>query len=133
MPTRVTGALAGLLAALAGLAAGTPAAAAAEPGTSHGGRYRFCMLESSGCSHRFVGGDLPSARFEDRSGARPRVQVCVRDRRGRRCWPAQRPRRPRAAVARHILYRTTGAHVTTWLVSGKVVGRWRWRVVPESE
>jgi hypothetical protein len=33
----------------------------------------------------------------------------------------------------HVLYQNTGRQLTTWHVKGKVVGRWRWRVVLESE
>jgi hypothetical protein len=36
-------------------------------------------------------------------------------------------------VTQIIKYRTGGAHVTTWRVSGKVVARWHWRLVPEPE
>jgi hypothetical protein len=32
-----------------------------------------------------------------------------------------------------VLYKNTGLQLTTWQVKGKVVGRWRWRVVPEPE
>jgi hypothetical protein len=121
----------GLVALLVVLAAAS-AAAADGPGSSHHGRYRFCMAGSSGCGHRFVGGDLPAARFEDRSGRRPRVRVCVRDRRGTRCLRARRPGRS-GVLAQSIAYRMVGPHVTTWRVRGEVVGRWRWRVVPEPE
>ena len=116
------------LAALLGLVA---LGAAAAPASA--ARYHGCMAESSGCQHRFVAGDLPIARFQDASGRRTRVRVCVRDSEGTRCWRSRRPRKRFGFVTQIIKYRTGGAHVTTWRVRGKVVARWHWRLVPEPE
>jgi hypothetical protein len=126
---------AGVVGALAAIAAApAPAAAGDQPSSSHDERFQFCMVESGPrCRERFVAGDLPYARFQDLSGRRTRVRVCVRDRQGRRCWRSKRPAKRYGFVTQRILYRTTGRHLTTWTVGGKVVGRWRWRVVPELE
>jgi hypothetical protein len=78
-------------------------------------------------------GDIPYASFKDRSGRRPLVRVCVRDRDGRYCLPRQRPARRYGLLYQPVLYKNTGPQLATWRVKGKVVGRWRWRVVPESE
>jgi hypothetical protein len=106
---------------------------AAQPAAAQK-RFRTCMSKGGfSCAKRIEEGDIPYASFKDRSGKRPRVRVCVKDREGRRCWPRRRPAKSGAILYEPILYRTTGKHVTTWRVNGKVVGRWRWRVVPESE
>ena len=76
-------------------------------------------------------GDIPYASFKDRRGRRPQVRVCVRDRDGRYCLPRQRPARRYGVLIQPVLYKNTGPQLTTWRVKGKVVGRWRWRVVPE--
>jgi hypothetical protein len=116
------------------LAAAEPAAARVETGASDQPRFRACMGSGAfNCMRRVIEGDIPYATFQDRSGKRPRVRVCVRDREGRRCWPRQRPARRDGVVQIPILYRTTGKHVTTWRVKGKVVRRWHWRVKPEPE
>jgi hypothetical protein len=84
------------------------------------------------CGRRVEEGDIPYARFKDRSGRRPRVRVCVRDRGGRYCLPRRRPARRYGFLYHPVLYKNTGRQLTTWHVKGKMVGRWRWRVVPES-
>jgi hypothetical protein len=96
-----------------------------------GQRYQACMLVGVACGRRVEEGDIPFARFRDRSGRRPRVRVCVRDRDGRYCLPRRRPPRRNGVLLQPVLYKNTGRQVTTWRVGGKVVGRWRWRVVPE--
>jgi hypothetical protein len=92
------------LAALLALVALGPTAAPASAA-----RYHGCMAESSGCQHRFVAGDLPIARFQDASGRRTRVRVCVRDSEGTRCWRSRRPRKRFGFVTQIIKYRTGGA------------------------
>jgi hypothetical protein len=110
------------------LIAASPATAGSQK------RFRTCMSKGGfTCTKRVVEGDIPYASFKDRSGKRPRVRVCVKDREGRRCWPRRRPAKSGAILYEPILYRTTGRHVTTWRVNGNVVGRWRWKVVPEPE
>jgi hypothetical protein len=113
------------------LAAGAPAGGV--PTTDHlrAKRFHTCMRVGSDCGRRVEEGDIPFASFKDRSGGRPRVRVCVRDRDGRYCLPRRRPPRAGAFLYQPVLYKNTGAQVTTWRVGGKVVGRWRWRVVPE--
>jgi hypothetical protein len=105
---------------------------AAQPAAAHEQkRFRTCMSKGGfTCAKRIEEGDIPYAAFKDRSGKRPRVRVCVKDREGRRCWPRRRAKSGEI-LYEPILYRNTGKHVTTWRVNGKVVGRWRWRVVPE--
>jgi hypothetical protein len=123
--------LTGLLLALA---AAEPAAAQVQPGSSHQERFGFCMSRGEfNCMRRVVEGDIPYAAFQDLSGRRTRVRVCVKDREGRRCWPRKRAAKAYDIIEVPILYRTTGKHLTTWRVKGKVVGRWRWRVRPEPE
>jgi hypothetical protein len=68
-----------------------------------------------------------AARLE----AKRYLRVCLRDRDGRSCQP--RRARAHALLYQPVLYRNTGPQLTTWRVRGKVVGRWRWRVVPEPE
>jgi hypothetical protein len=118
--------------AVAMAAAATPAGAA--PASDHltAKRYQTCIRVGEDCGRRVEEGDIPYASFRDRSGQRPRVRVCVRDRDGRYCLPRQRV--PRNGVLyQPVLYKNTGRQLTTWHVNGKVVGRWRWRVVPEPE
>jgi hypothetical protein len=112
------------------LAGGAPPATA---GAEHlqAKRYHTCMRVGTECSRRVEEGDIPYASFKDRSGRRPRVRVCVRDRDGRYCLRRQRPPGRRAVLYQPVLYKNTGPQVTTWRVGGKVVGRWRWRVTPE--
>jgi hypothetical protein len=93
-------------------------------------RFQTCMWVGSGCGRRVEEGDIPFASLRDRSGRRPRVRVCVRDRNGHYCLARRRPA-PNGRLFQPVLYKTTGPHVTTWRVKGRVVGRWRWRVVPE--
>jgi hypothetical protein len=90
------------------------------------------MLAGGGCSRRVEEGDIPYASFRDRRGRRPRVRVCVRDRDGRYCLPRRRPPRRNGVLLQPVLYKNTGPQLTSWRVGGRVVGRWRWRVVPES-
>ena len=61
------------------------------------------------------------------------MRVCVRDRDGRYCLPRRRPARRYGVLYQPVLYKNTGRQLTTWRVNGKIVGRWRWRVVPEPE
>jgi hypothetical protein len=96
-------------------------------------RYQTCIRVGVACGRRVEEGDIPYASFKDRSGRRPRVRVCVRDRDGRYCLPRRRPPRRYGVLYQPVLYKNTGAQLTTWRVKGRVVGRWRWRVVPESE
>jgi hypothetical protein len=115
-----------------------PAAVAAAGGApasdrSQAGRYHTCIRVGSDCGRRVVEGDIPYASFKDRSGRRPRVRVCVRDRDGRYCLPRRRPARRHGVLSQPVLYKNTGPQLTTWRVKGKVVGRWRWRVVAEPE
>jgi hypothetical protein len=114
------------------LAAGTPSAGGvAATDDDQAKRYRTCMRVGSDCGRRVEEGDIPFASFRDRSGGRPRVRVCVRDRDGRYCLRRQRPPRRNAVLYQPVLYKNTGRQLTTWHVKGKVVGRWRWRVTPE--
>jgi hypothetical protein len=113
--------------AAGGVPAGNPLQA------TQGQRYQTCMRVGGDCGRRVEEGDIPYASFKDRSGRRPRVRVCVRDRDGRYCLPRRRPARPDAVLYQPVLYKNTGLQRTTWRVKGKVVGSWRWRVVPESE
>jgi hypothetical protein len=96
-------------------------------------RYQTCIRVGTDCGRRVEEGDIPYASFKDRSGRRPRVRVCVRDRDGRYCLPRRRPARRYGVLYQPVLYKNTGQQLTTWQVKGEVVGRWRWRVVPESE
>jgi hypothetical protein len=123
--------LATLVFALAVAAA--PAGGVSASDRLAGQRYQSCMQVGSDCGRRVVEGDIPYARFKDRSGRRPRVRVCVRDRDGRYCLRRQRPARGSGVLFQPVLYKNTGRQLTTWRVNGKVVGRWRWRVVPEPE
>jgi hypothetical protein len=93
-------------------------------------RFQTCMWVGGDCGRRVEEGDIPFASLRDRSGRRPRVRVCVRDRDGRYCLARRRPA-PNGRLFQPVLYKNTGPHVTTWRVKGRVVGRWRWRVVPE--
>jgi hypothetical protein len=127
-----------ILATLAfAVAAAGPSAAGAPAGdhlrASQSKRYQTCIRVGSDCGRRVEEGDIPYASFKDRSGRRPRVRVCVRDREGRYCLPRRRPARRYGVLYQPVLYKNTGPQRTTWLVKGRVVGRWRWRVVPESE
>jgi hypothetical protein len=116
--------------ALAGLASATGAPAEIERHAAHNARFQTCMLAGTGCSHRVEEGDIPYARLKDRRGERPRVRTCVRDTDGKYCLPRARPG-ANGRLFQPVLYRNTGRHKTTWRVSGKVVGRWRWRVQPK--
>ena len=51
----------------------------------------------------------------------------------RYCLRRRRPARRGGVLFQPVLYRNTGRQLTTWRVNGKIVGRWRWRVVPEIE
>jgi hypothetical protein len=115
-----------LVLALAAPASGASASDALQPK-----RFQTCMRVGSECSRRVEEGDVPFASFRDRSGRRPRVRVCVRDRDGRYCLTRRRPARPNSVLYQPVLYKNTGPQLTTWRVKGRVVGRWRWRVVPE--
>jgi hypothetical protein len=122
--------------ALAAVAAGGAPAGDASTGASRveraGDRFATCMRVGTTCGRRVVEGDIPYASFRDRTGARPRVRVCVRDRDGRYCLPRRRP--PRGGLLlQPVLYKNTGPQLTTWRVKAKVVGRWRWRVTQEPE
>ena len=113
------------------LVAAAPAGGVAASDHLDAKRYRTCMHVASGCGRHVEEGDIPYARFRDRSGNRPRVRVCVRDRDGRYCLPRRRAPRSKGVLYQPVLYKNTGKQLTTWHVKGKVVGRWRWRVVPE--
>jgi hypothetical protein len=117
--------------AFAPAAGAPPAGGAAATDHLRGERYQTCMRVGNDCGRRVEEGDIPFASFKDRGGGRPRVRVCVRDRDGRYCLPRRRPPRRNAVLTQPVLYKNTGAQLTTWSVNGKVVGRWRWRVVPE--
>jgi hypothetical protein len=121
------------LASAAAVAGGPPAPAGDHAQASQGKRYQTCIRVGADCGRRVEEGDIPYASFRDRSGRRPRVRVCIRDRDGRYCLPVRRPPRRHGVLNQPVLYKNTGLQRTTWLVKGKVVGRWRWRVVPESE
>jgi hypothetical protein len=113
-------------------AAAAPAGGAPPSDGLSAKRYQTCILVGNDCGRRVVEGDIPYASLRDRTGRRPRVRVCVRDRDGRYCLPRQRV--PRNGVLyQPVLYKNTGRQLTTWHVNGKVAGRWRWRVVPEPE
>jgi hypothetical protein len=124
-----------ILATLAFALAAASAPAGGAPAGDHleAERYQTCIRVGADCGRRVEEGDVPYASFRDRSGRRPRVRVCVRDRDGRYCLPRRRPGRRYGVLYQPVLYKNTGAQLTTWQVKGKVVGRWRWRVVPESE
>jgi hypothetical protein len=115
-----------------GATAGAAPAGADRPATDdvRAKRFHACMRVGTECSRRVEEGDIPYASIKDRSGGRPRVRVCVRDRDGRYCLPRRRPPR-NGTLYQPVLYKNTGSQLTTWHVGGKVVGRWRWRVVPE--
>jgi hypothetical protein len=124
-----------IVATIVGAAALAPAPAVGDRATDRLGaeRYQTCMRVGSACGRRVEEGDIPYASFKDRSGRRPRVRVCVRDRDGRYCLPRRRPARRNGVLYQPVLYKNTGRQLTTWHVKGKIVGRWRWRVVPEAE
>ena len=124
----ILAAVAFLVAVAAAPAAGAPASDSAEAK-----RYQTCIRVGSDCGRRVEEGDIPYASFKDRSGRRPLVRVCVRDRDGRYCLPRQRPARRYGLLYQPVLYKNTGPQLATWRVKGRVVGRWRWRVVPEPE
>jgi hypothetical protein len=119
--------------ALALAATATPAGGVPASDHARAERYHTCIRVGADCGRRVEEGDIPYASFKDRSGRRPRVRVCVRDRDGRYCLPRRRPARRHAVLYQPVLYKNTGPQLTTWRVKGNVVGRWRWRVVPESE
>jgi hypothetical protein len=122
------------VAAILVFALATPAGSAgggSARDTHQAKRFQTCMRVGSECGRRVEEGDIPYASFRDRSGRRPRVRVCVRDRDGRYCLARRRPARPYALLYQPVLYKNIGVQVTTWRVKGRVVGRWRWRVVPE--
>jgi hypothetical protein len=124
-PVPVVATLVFAFTAPAALANGPSASDAVQPQ-----RFQTCMWVSGGCGSRVEEGDIPFARLRDRSGRRPLVRVCVRDRDGRYCLTRRRPA-PNGVLFQPVLYKNTGRQVTTWRVKGRVVGRWRWRVVPE--
>jgi hypothetical protein len=117
-----------MLAALAGLLLAVPTTAGAAK------RFRGCVAESSGCKHKFFGGDLPVIRFEDLRKAGTAYRVCVR----------------RVGYAKHCVSRSTGKagrwhtagtwniggtgpHIARWYVNGTQVARWKFRVVSEGD
>ena len=114
-------------------AAPPPAAGAPASDAAKAKRYETCIRVGSNCGHRVEEGDIPYASFKDRSGGRPLVRVCIRDRDGRYCLPRQRPAQRHGRLYQPVLYKNTGPQLATWRVEARVVGRWRWRVVPESE
>jgi hypothetical protein len=105
-----------------------PASAAAAK------RYTACVAESSGCHHRFFGGDLPALQFKDREGTGTVYKVCVRDAVGKRCW-----HRHDTAAAGHwhraiFLMRIRSTHnVARWYVGGRQVARWKFHIVSEGD
>jgi hypothetical protein len=114
--------------ALAALLLAVPASAGAAK------RYAGCVAESSGCHHRFFGGDLPQLRFKDRQGTGTVYKVCVTDSVGRRCWH----RHDTAAAGRWhravFLQRIRSIRMTArWYVHGKQVARWKFHIVSEGE
>ena len=115
------------------VAAAAPAGGVSASDQLDGPRYQACMRVGSDCGRRVEGGDIPYARFKDRTGRRPLVRVAVRDRDGRYCLRARRPARRSGVLFQPVLYKNAGRQVTTWRVNGKIVARWRWRVVPEPE
>jgi hypothetical protein len=117
--------------AAAGLAstAGAPAAEL-DSHVSKNQRFKTCMVVGVGCGHRVEEGDIPYARLKDRRGRSPRVRTCVRDSEDKYCLPRERAG-ANGRLVQPVLYQNTGRQKTTWRVNGKVVGRWRWRVVPK--
>ena len=113
--------------------AAAPAGGDSSSARAESQRYQACMRVGTDCGRRVVEGDIPYASFKDRSGRRPKVRVCVRDRDGRYCLPRRRPPLRGGVLYQPVLYKNTGRQLTTWRVDGKIVGRWRWRVVPEPE
>jgi hypothetical protein len=104
----------------------TPGAGAIER------RFAACVAESRGCSHRFVAGDLPVLRFEDRREARTAYRACVDGPgAGPVCADARTGRRGRSD---YLTYQsaTVGRHVATWSVDGVEVERWAFRIFPEN-
>jgi hypothetical protein len=97
-------------------------------------RYTGCVAESSGCHHRFFGGDLPALWFKDRQGTGTVYKVCVRDAVGKRCW-----HRHDTAAAGHwqraifLMRIRSTRNVARWYVNGKQVARWKFHIVAESE
>jgi hypothetical protein len=113
--------------------AAAPAAGVPASDSAKAKLYQTRIRVGSDCGRRVEEGDIPYASFKDRSGRRPLVRVCVRDRDGRYCLSRQRPARRYGLLYQPVLYKNTGPQLATWRVRGEVVGRWRWRVVPESE
>jgi hypothetical protein len=117
-----------LLAAVAGLLLLVPSSAVAAK------RYTGCVAESSGCHHKFFGGDLPALQFKDRRGTGKVYKVCVTDAVGRRCW-----HRHDTAATGHwhravFLQRIRSLRMTArWYVHGKQVARWKFHIVSEGE
>jgi hypothetical protein len=96
-------------------------------------RFAACVQESRGCSHRFVAGDLPVLRFEDRRQARTRYRACVvGPDAGRVCATGRTGRRSKSD---YLTYASAevGRHVATWSVQGVEVKRWAFRILPENE
>jgi hypothetical protein len=105
----------------------------ADPNEPEFDRNRFaaCVMESSGCSHRFVAGDLPTLRFEDRRESHTAYRACVEDPDGRSCGDGRTGRRGRSD---YLIYQsaTVGRHVASWCVDGLKVKHWAFRIVPEN-
>ena len=125
--------LAGLALTLAAITVPAGAAGGEDARAGRVDRFGTCMRVGTECGRLVYEGDIPYASFRDRSGRRPLVRVCVRDREGRYCLARRRPPRRHGLLLQNVLYRNTGRHLTTWRVNGEVVGRWRWRVAPESD
>jgi hypothetical protein len=113
------------IAILAGLLLVLPSSAGASK------RYSGCVAESHGCSHRFVGGDLPVLLFKDRRHSGTHYRVCVRDPRHRQC--ADRTSGKAGEWHRGGTWNigAAGKHVVRWYVNGEQVARWKFRVLPE--
>jgi hypothetical protein len=97
-------------------------------------RYTGCAAESSGCHHKFFGGDLPALQFKDRSGTGTVYKVCLTDSVGRRCWhrhdTAAAGRWHRAVFVQRI---RSLRNTVRWYVHGKQVARWKFHIVSEGD
>jgi hypothetical protein len=111
--------------AAAGLLLGLPASAGASK------RYSGCVAEGHGCSHRFVGGDLPVLRFVDRRHSHTHYRVCVHDPRQRQCFSRTTGTAGEWHDGPTWNIGAAGKSVVRWYVNGKRVARWKFRVLPE--
>ena len=116
-----------MLAALAGLLLAVPTTASASK------RFRGCVAESSGCHHRFYGGDLPVIMFKDLKQATTAYKVCIRDPVHRVCTNRATGKKGRWHQCCTWQNYVTGKHIVRWYVKGRQVARWKFRILSEPE